>query len=289
MRFAITATDEFLGVFEAFVRAGWRPLKLFLATTPGEGNPQRSLVAYAERQNAAIQLSRMTEDDLRALRDQKCDALIVASYKWKIPDWEPYLKYAVNFHPSPLPEGRGPRPAAHAILEKRTVWAVTCHRVTRRFDEGAILASEIFGLQPNECQESLDLKIQMASKDLAGRIAGRFVDLWDHAKHQEKGSYWPRLKVEEHFIDFSKPVDGIMLRIRAFGPRESLANINGGCFIVKRAVGWRAKRKFAPGVVAHTCNRTVVIAASDGYIGLLEIEGPLPFPSNYRPGGKLGG
>jgi len=288
MRFAITATDEFLGVFEAFVRAGWRPLKLFLATDPGEGNPQRSVVAYAERQNAAIQLSRLTEGDLRGLRDQKCDALIVASYKWKIPDWEAYLKYAVNFHPSPLPEGRGPRPAVQAILEKRNVWAVTCHRVTPRFDEGAILASEIFGLQPDECQESLDLKIQMAAKELASRIAGPFVQLWDHAKPQEKGSNWPRLKIEEHFMDFRTPVDSIMLRIRALGPRESLADINGGCFIVKRAVGWRAKHNLTPGVVAHTCNRTMVIAASDGYIGLLESEGPLPFPPNCPPGRARG-
>jgi methionyl-tRNA formyltransferase len=285
MRFAITATDEFLGVFEAFVRAGWRPLKLFSATAPGEGNRQYSAIAYAARQNAAIQLSRMTEDDLRGLRDQKCDALIVASYKWKIPDWEPYLKYAVNFHPSPLPEGRGPRPTVQAILEKRNVWAVTCHRVTRRFDEGAILASEIFGLQSDECQESLDLKIQMAAKELANRIAGPFADLWNRAKPQEKGSYWPGLKMAEHFIDFKKPVDSIMLRIRAFGPRECLADINGGCFIVKRAVGWRAKHNFAPGVVAHTHHRTMVIAASDGYIALVESEGPLPFPPNYPPGG----
>jgi len=289
MRFAITATDEFLGVFEAFVRAGWQPLKLFSGTAPGEANLQHSAIAFAERHHAAIQLSRMTEDDLRGLRDQKCDALIVASYKWKIPDWEPYLKYAVNFHPSPLPEGRGPRPAIQAILEKRNVWAVTCHRVTRRFDEGAILASEIFGLQSDECQESLDLKIQMAAKELARRIAGPFVDLWDHAKPQEKGSYWPGLKIEQHFIDFKKPVDGVMLRIRAFGPGQSLANINGGCFIVKRAVGWRAKHDLAPGVIAHTHHRTMVIAASDGYIAVLEIEGPLPFPPNCSPGGSIGG
>lgn len=80
-----------------------------------------------------------------------------------------------------------------------------------------------------------------------------------------------------------------MLRIRAFGPGQSLANINGGCFIVKRAVGWRAKHDLAPGVIAHTHHRTMVIAASDGYIAVLESEGPLPFPPNCSPGGSIGG
>ncbi len=288
MRFAIAATEQTLGVFDAFVRAGWRPLKLFMSEA-GQTSPQKALIAYAERHDAAIQLSRVTESDLQQLRDQQCEALIVATYPWKIPDWRPYLKYAANFHPSPLPEGRGPRPAAQAILEKRSAWAVTCHRITAKFDEGEMLASEIFALQPDECQESLDLKLQMATKDLAARIASRFVDLWDRAQPQGKGSYWPKTKIEEHFIDFKRPVEAIMLRVRAFGPGESLAVVNGACFVVKRAVGWRAKHNIPPGAVAYSCGRTLVIAAGDGYIGLIETDGPLPAtPSSKPAGGKKG-
>lgn len=220
---------------------------------------------------------------MRDLRDRRCEALIVANYPWKIPDWKPYLKYAVNFHPSPLPEGRGPRPAAHAILEKRGDWGVTCHRLDAKFDQGEILASEIFALQPDECHESLNLKIQMASRTLATRVAGRFVELWDRAQPQGKGSYWPRTKIEEHFIDFKRPVDAIMLRVRAFGSGESLAVVNGACFVVKRAVGWRAKHNMPPGAVAHACNRTLVVAAADGYIGLVETDGPLPSTPSSKP------
>jgi methionyl-tRNA formyltransferase len=289
MRFAITATDRTLCVFDAFVRAGWRPLKLFMADFGQESN-QKALIAFAERHNVAIQLSRMTESDLRELRDQQCEALIVAHYPWKIPNWEPYLKYAANFHPSPLPEGRGPRPVERAILEKRSDWAVTCHRITQKFDEGEILASEIFPLQPNECMESLDLKIQMASAALAARIAGPFAQLWERAQPQGKGSYWPRLKIEEHFIDFKRPVDAIMQRVRAFGQGESLVMVNGSCFVVKRAVSWRAKHNIPPGAVAYVWNRAMVIAAADGYIGLVEIDGPLSATPSSKPvGAKKGG
>ena len=145
MRFAITAVDRYLGVFEAFVRAGWTPVKLFTVPLrdPVFGN-QQAVIAYAENNKVAVQISRLIESDLDALRAEGCDALIVASYDWKIPDTAPFLKYAVNFHASPLPDGRGAYPVPRAILENRDHWAVTCHRLTPNIDNGAILAAENF-------------------------------------------------------------------------------------------------------------------------------------------------
>jgi hypothetical protein len=38
----------------------------------------------------------------------------------------------------PLPEGRGagPYPLTRAILEARDFWAITCHKLSEKFDEG---------------------------------------------------------------------------------------------------------------------------------------------------------
>ena len=270
MRFSIAVIDRYLGVFEAFVRAGWKPLKLFTVPMNGDLANQQAVIAYAEQHNAAIQLSRMTARDLRELREQDCEALIVATYDWKICDWRPFLKYAVNFHPSPLPDGRGPYPVVRAILEKRTSWTITCHRLAPEIDRGDILAAERFPLQPDECHESLDLKLQMAAKRLAARVAGQFIELWEHAQPQGEGSYWEKHTLWERVIDFQKPVESIMLHIRAFGATESLANINNTWLTVKRAVGWTEMHNCVPGTVVHVFNRSIVVAASDGYIGLLE-------------------
>lgn len=276
MRFAIAGCDQYLAAFDTFVRAGWKLEKLFLPVSSGDMTNQRAVAAYAERNDAAIQLSRLGERDLSELHETGCEALVAAGYSWKIPDWEPYLKYAVNFHPSPLPEGRGPEPTARAILEKRTHWAVTCHRISPAFDSGHILASEFFLLQPDECRESLDLKVQMAAQVLANRVATRFTELWEQAKPQENGTYWPRAKIDEHYIDFKLPVENIMRHIRAYGPGDSIAKIGSGLFIVKRAVGWLARHNISPGTIVYSLNRTMVIAAPDGYVGLTESEGPLP-------------
>src|SRR5271155_983950 len=100
MRFAITAVDRYLGVFEAFVHAGWEPVKLFTVPMRSFIDSHHAVIAYAEQRHVPIQLSRMTEQDLHALGEQGCEVLIVASYNWKIGDWRPFLKYAVNFHSS---------------------------------------------------------------------------------------------------------------------------------------------------------------------------------------------
>src|ERR1700677_440538 len=47
MRFAITGCDRYLGIFEAFVRAGWRPLRLFTSHVTSELDNQRRVTAFA--------------------------------------------------------------------------------------------------------------------------------------------------------------------------------------------------------------------------------------------------
>ena len=187
MRFAIAAIDRYLGVFDAFVRAGWTPLKLFTVPIANAVDNYQAVTAFAEQHHASVQLSQITDLDILGLREQECDALIVACYPWRIVDWQPSLKYAVNFHASPLPDGRGPYPIHRAILEKRNSWAVTCHRLTSEIDKGDILAAESFPLQSDECHESLDLKIQMNAKRLAGKVARQFIELWikQHLRKKE--------------------------------------------------------------------------------------------------------
>jgi methionyl-tRNA formyltransferase len=272
MNFAITASDRYLGVFDAFVCAGWKPLKLFTLPMKDILANQHAVISYAQQYDAAIQLSRMTSHDLAELNERGCDVLIVAGYDWKICDWRPFLKYGVNFHPSPLPEGRGPYPIVRAIKEKKDSWAVTCHRLTQEIDKGDILASDKFSLQSDECHESLNLKIQMSAKRLATRVACEFTELWEQAQPQEAGSYWKRYELNEIIIDFQKPVESIMRHIRSFGVTGSFANLSYSLLIVKRAVGWTEPHGHVPGHVVHLFNNSIIVAAADGYIGILESE-----------------
>jgi methionyl-tRNA formyltransferase len=270
MRFAITATDRYQGVFEAFIEAGWQPVKLFTAPLNNRTEFNQSVLARAQALAIDVQLSPMQEHDLQDLAMRGCDLLVVASYNWRIGNWRPYLRHAINFHPSPLPEGRGPYPAVRAILEQRHQWGVSCHQLDAAFDSGPILAQEVFPLAADECHDSLDLKVQMASRRLAQRVAADLPALWAQARPQQGGSYWPRWSEEERLIDFRQPVASIARHVRAFRCVEALAEVNGVLIYVRRVVVWTESHAHVPGAMVHRCNHSLVLAARDGYVGLVE-------------------
>jgi methionyl-tRNA formyltransferase len=273
MRFAIATLDRNLGIFEALCLAGWTPLKLFAVPVrdPQLGH-QQNTIALAEDRGAAIQLSRISQKDIADLGVLGCEVLVVAGYDWKIPEWNGLVRYAVNFHPAPLPLGRGPYPLPRAILERRPFWGVACHRVTGEFDAGEILAAEHFPLRADECHESLDLRLQIAGKRLAARVARDFEPLWRAAAPQENGSYWPKTAMRDRLLDFARPVADLLLHTRAYGRTGSVALVNGTWLIVKRAVGWEEAHALAAGTVIHVQGRSIVIAAADGYLALLESD-----------------
>ena len=269
MRFAIATSDRYAGVFRAFIEAGWEPVKLFVCDVDNWMHFNKDVVAMAEGFKIDIQLSRLRERDLQDLADRQCDLLVVAGYSWRIPEWEGRLKYAVNFHPSPLPEGRGPYPQVRALLENRSSWAVTCHKLDRDFDTGDILDREEFPLTPDERHETLDFKIQMAVWLLATRVAADLPILWEQARPQGEGTYWPHWSDEpERVLDFSDTVESNMRRIRAFGNLECIAVVNGINIFVGSAGGRQETHTYEPGSLVVKHGRSMLFAVKDGFIAI---------------------
>ena len=169
MRFAITVTDRYLAVFQSLVERVWTPVKVFTTEVDNRLHHNKAVMEYARRLNLDVQISRLSDDNLRQLADRGCEVLVVASYRWRIGDWRPHLRYAVNFHPSPLPEARGPWPLVRAIKEGRKTWGLSCHKLAPGFDEGDVLAQYSFPMDAEESQESLDLRCQLGMRGLAAR------------------------------------------------------------------------------------------------------------------------
>ncbi len=61
-----------------------------------------------------------------------------------------------------------------------------------------------------------------------------------------------------------------MRQVRALGLHQCLACITGVWICVKRAVGWTETHNYSAGMVAHINNKAIVVAAQDGYIGIIE-------------------
>ena len=271
MNFAITASDRYLGVWQSFVAKGWKCVKLFTTPVDNRLHHNRKTLQYAESLGVEAQISPMTDQNLAQLGDAGCDALIVASYGWRIGDWRRHLGYAVNFHPSPLPLGRGGYPTPRAILDAHKSWAVTCHQIDAGFDSGPILASRHFPLSMDECHESLDFKIQMASRVLADDVAANFSRYWSAAQPQcGDGSYFKLWSAEDRTLDLTQTVVSVMRRIRAFGTIECIATINDVTIHVQKAVGWEEGHDFRPGSLVQTNALQMLVAVKDGFVGIVE-------------------
>ena len=278
MKFAYTASDRYLGVIEAFVQAGWTPIKLF--TLPSS-HPQHFPVSASIRDGIQraipIQLSPIKTEDLANLHDLGCDALVVASYDYKIPDWTPYLKYGINFHPSPLPIGRGPYPLVEAVKRKLSSWGVTCHKLSPEFDSGDILETERFPLSQSDGHDILDFKVQLALKRLASRVANNFDSYWTHAQAQEPSEFWHAIQNNENLIDFNQSVVEILDAIRSFGIFGVVGSVNDFKIKIHDAIGWEEPHSYPIGKIIHIHNTALVVSAKDGFMVLRNwvSEGPL--------------
>ena len=270
MRFAVTATDRYLNIFQTLVARGWTPLKVFTGKVDNRIHRNTAVLDYAKRLKLEVQISRLTDTNLRELHDLGCEALVVASYEWRIGNWRPHLKYAVNFHPAPLPRGRGPYPLPGAILDGASTWGLSCHKVEHEFDAGDVLKTAEFPLSAHEDHDSLDLRLQLTAKQLTADVADHFVDYWNAATPQVGGSYHSKWTDAERRLDFSQPVEKLLRQVRAFGPLECIAHLGKTILFVRRAVGWTEAHSVPPGTVVHADSLSLVVATADGYIGLTE-------------------
>ena len=270
MRFAITLTDRYLGICEGLVASGWEPVKVFTTPVDQRIHQHRASIDYAMARRLPIQISPMTERDLEGLAALGCAVLVVASYAWRIGDWGRYLPYAINFHPSPLPLGRGPYPQVQAILGDYREWGVSCHRIDPGFDSGPVLATRRFPLAGDESHDSLDLRIQLAGRALAEDIGRNFQERWAHAEPQQEGSYFSWWTPQDRTLDFARPLAWNLRRLRAFGPLECLAALNGATLHVRRAVGWEERHGYDPGTVIRVSVMRLVVAVPDGFLALLD-------------------
>src|SRR5665213_1772958 len=98
MRFAITCVDRCLPIFDGLLAEGWEAVKLFTIPQGPLVSANGATVARALDLNIPIQISRMRNRDLKELADLGCEALVCASYNWKVGDWRPHLRYGLNFH-----------------------------------------------------------------------------------------------------------------------------------------------------------------------------------------------
>ena len=189
MKIAYLGLDFLRSALDAALREGCEVLKIF--TCPADNVTEFNLAVRETARREAIPLSmeRLRARDLAQLRQAGCELLLCAGYYYRVPVTDAFPM--VNFHPSPLPVGRGAWPMPWILLKGLPQGGVTAHKMTREWDAGDILLQETFAIRPGETLASYMEQVNARIPAMVRALARDAKSLWANARPQGAGEYWP--------------------------------------------------------------------------------------------------
>lgn len=235
-------------------------------------NFNANTLALAKHLGISATEEKPTPGDIERYIEQGCECFLSAGYPFKIPPVDEKRAYAINAHPSLLPQGRGLMPIPHIIINHPKASGLTIHKLSPKFDEGDILHQTYLPVGVNETVETLSARIAMRAPDVISMLLTDMQTYWAQASPQisKKASYFPPPAQEMRMLDWAMPVSHIDKVARAFGRYGSLARFDGALWVVYDHDVWAERHAFKPGEVATRLPRETIIAAKDGFVCLKE-------------------
>ncbi len=188
MKIAYLGIDLLYPVLEALLEEGCEVLKIFTCRTDNitEFNTKIKEIAY--RKNLPCTEEKITKKDLERLGTQGCELLVCAGYYYRIPVTDAFPM--VNFHPSPLPVGRGAWPMPIIILNQMKFGGITAHKMDQNLDTGDILLQHTFPIKEKETLQTYMDKVFFFLPGMVHELVHKLSVLWQEATPQGVGEYW---------------------------------------------------------------------------------------------------
>lgn len=195
MKIGYLGIDLLHPVLRALLDEGCEVLKVFTSKTDNVTEFNTGVIQTAAEHGIPYTDQRITAADLCALADAGCSLLVCAGYYDRIPVTEAFPM--VNFHPAPLPLFRGAWPMPWIILKGITLGGVTVHKIAEKLDAGDILLQKTFRVEPEETHATYMDKVSDLIPGMVEELLGNLPVLWEHARPQEKGTYWKAPTAEQ--------------------------------------------------------------------------------------------
>ena len=147
--------------------------------------------------------------------DPEVDTVVVAAYGVLIP--EPVLERALwlNVHPSLLPRWRGAAPIERALMAGDEETGVTIIELVRELDAGPIAAQRAFPIGPEDDFGSVSTR----AGELAAELLEEALPEPQLRPQPAEGvTYAEKIAPEDRELDWSRPPQELLNRIRALSP-----------------------------------------------------------------------
>ena len=183
----------------------------------------------AERLGIEVRQPERLDDDF----DPRVDTVVAAAYGLLIP--EPVLERALwlNVHPSLLPRWRGAAPIERALMAGDAETGVSIIKLVPELDAGPIAAQAAFPLREEDDFGTVSAR--------AGELAAELLEqaLLEpelRAQPEEGVTYAAKIGPEDRDLDWSRPPEELLNRIRALSPHiGARGELHGRAVTVWRA------------------------------------------------------
>lgn len=219
------------------------------------------------------------DEQFEILKSLSPDAYVVVAYGHILPVriLEIPRLGPVNIHASLLPRYRGAAPIQWSVINGDEKTGITTMFMEKGMDTGAILLQEETPIHPEDTSESLHDRLSLIGsglilKTLEGLENGSVVPV---PQVHEKATLAPMLKKELGRIIWSDSAAKIDCLIRGVTPWPgAFTELGGTVYKVIRAIPVALDVVGAmPGQVLSESKSELIIAAADGAISIMEIQG----------------
>lgn len=264
VRIAYIGAETYASCAMALLEAGHTITHLF-SPSRSQSLATVTIDDVAKRAGIRAQRTPVRRQDIQRALEAGAEAILCVAYPWRLPIEEADTFPALNIHPSPLPEGRGPAPLEWAILTGRTETAVTIHQIVHQFDAGPILYQIPIPLGPNDTLTSLQQRFRTAAGEAAVAVFADFERLWAARRLQGPATYCRLPRRADRTLDWSNPTVLLDRQLRAFPEGRRFAILGRREARLGHVELWVDPHLFTPGQVLARSSRRRLIATLDGF------------------------
>lgn len=255
--------DIFSNLLEDLVSRGVEVTRVYTLESDDDWN-KSEVIASIARKNG-IEILRGKPDTVELMKhcsEQGIEYGIVAATPYILPvDQELKL---INFHPSFLPEGRGPWPIPAFLDGHEGAFGVAVHEITSEIDRGPVLFRKKLQVDVDDCYETLVAKVQIGFRLLLEEFLKNPIAAWENREPQTAGSDIPFPTDDEQTINIDDGVATARQKLRSFGRNEVSMIWEGQSWLIEWASTTPLVHDIKPGTVVSKFHGNVVIALSDG-------------------------
>jgi methionyl-tRNA formyltransferase len=240
--------------------------EIVLCLTNNEASYNQYVGQFARSTCTPIIEGRLDSASIADFNSRRIDLLISAAYFYKFPVSDLQFRYAINVHPSLLPDGRGPNPLPYYADEHPEHCGISIHEITAEMDRGPLLIQEKIEVGNEDNVQDIYLKIVALAPRLLLNVIKNIEILFLLRQSQAGGSYWREHTTSERTIISSEIYARDVIRMhQKFGIFGLIFQLRNGSALQTRQVSAaECPHQFLPGTVIGGIGGDQIIALRDG-------------------------